>query len=118
MAKLEDFLEVKFVELTSECDEYELLKSDYYLVKMKDNYDNILCNGYNIGVFNVKVNGDEYLDLTDKDCYSLQDGNLFYKDIYKKGHDLYFMSNDGVIEVDDIDDIISEIIQIKTKLLF
>ena len=118
MVKLEDFLNIKLIELISEFDEYEILKSDYYLVKMKENYDNGLCNGYMIGLFQVKVSGDEYLDLTDEDWNLFKNDNLYYKDLYRKGHDLYFMSNDGEIEVDDIDDItyIQKLEQCKLKL--
>ena len=106
MAKLEDFLDIKFVELISEWDEYQLLESDYYLVKMKENYDNDLCNDYMIGKFNVKLTGDGYLDLTDEDWNLFKNDSLYYNDLHHKGHDLYLMSSDGTIEVDDIDDII------------
>ena len=106
MINLENFLNIKLVEFESECDEYELLESDYYLVKMKENYDNDLCIGYMIGLFQVKVSGDEYLDLTDEDWHLFKNDNLYYKDLHHRGHDLFFISHDGTIEVDDISDII------------
>ena len=59
-----------------------------------------------IGLFQVKVSGDEYLDLTKKQIKLFKNNNLYYKNLKKYGHELFFISDDGTIEVDDISDII------------
>ena len=128
MAKLEDFLDIKF---NNEIDHYDkdedyygvqdgytpyIDSESYYLIKLKDNDDNYpdeyqcYC-GYMVGTFCVDIYDDsideEYVDededdlckLEDEDYYLLIEGNLFYRDIYKKGHELYFQGEDSGYKV-------------------
>ena len=122
MAKLEDFLEVRFsdeiyerfnddiFDLEEENVLQSIYSSEYYLIKVRDNIDDNFIkydclDRYIIGSFYVDINGDDSLDLDPKDFKSLTEGNLFYRDIYKKGHDLYFVGEDSEYKVmlDDIE---------------
>ena len=123
MAKLEDFLDIKFNNEINFYDKDEdyfgvqdgytpyIDSESYYLIKLKDNDDNYpdkyqcYC-GYMIGTFCVDIYDDsleEYEDdlckLDDEDYYSLIEGNLFYRDIYKKGLDLYFQGENSEYKV-------------------
>ena len=125
MAKLEDFLDIKFnneVNISyGEDGVYDgyipyIDSESYYLIKLKDNEDNYpdkyqcYC-GYMVGTFCVDIYDDsideEYVDededdlckLEDEDYYLLIEGNLFYRDIYKKGIELYFQGEDSEYKV-------------------
>lgn len=122
MAKLEDFLEVRFsdeiyerfnddvFDLEEENVLQNIYSSEYYLIKVRDNIDDNFIkhdclDRYIIGSFYVDINGDDSLDLDPKDFKLLTESNLFYRDIYKKGHDLYFVGEDSEYKVmlDDIE---------------
>lgn len=122
MAKLEDFLEVRFsdeiyerfnddiFDLEEENVLQNIYSSEYYLIKVRDNIDDDFIkhdclDRYIIGSFYVDINGDDSLDLDPKDFKLLTEGNLFYRDIYKKGHDLYFVGEGSEYKVmlDDIE---------------
>ena len=131
MAKLEDFLEVRFsdeiyeqftidfiqdneVDLNDYIEEENVLQSiyssEYYLIKVRDNIDDNFIkhdclDRYIIGSFYVDINREDSLDLDPKDFKLLTEGNLFYRDIYKKGHDLYFVGEGSEYKVmlDDIE---------------
>ena len=122
MAKLEDFLEVRFsdeiyerfnddiFDLEEENVLQNIYSSEYYLIKVMDNIDDNFIkhdclDRYIIGSFYVDINGDDSLDLDPKDFKLLTEGNLFYRDIYKKGHDLYFVGEGSEYKVmlDDIE---------------
>ena len=122
MAKLEDFLEVRFsdeiyerfnddiFDLEEENVLQNIYSSEYYLIKVRDNIDDYFIkhdclDRYIIGSFYVDINGDDSLDLDQKDFKLLTEGNLFYRDIYKKGHDLYFVGEGSEYKVmlDDIE---------------
>ena len=122
MAKLEDFLEVRFsdeiyerfnddiFDLEEENVLQNIYSSEYYLIKVRDNLDDDFIkhdclDRYIIGSFYVDINGDDSLDLDPKDFKLLTEGNLFYRDIYKKGHDLYFVGEGSEYKVmlDDIE---------------
>ena len=122
MVKLEDFLEVRFSDEIYErfnddifdLEEEDVLQniysSEYYLIKVRDNIDDDFIkhdclDRYIIGSFYVDINGDDSLDLDPKDFKLLTEGNLFYRDIYKKGHDLYFVGEGSEYKVmlDDIE---------------
>ena len=122
MAKLEDFLEVRFsdeiyerfnddiFDLEEENVLQNIYSSEYYLIKVRDNLDDDFIkhdclDRYIIGSFYVDINGDDSLDLEPKDFKLLTEGNLFYRDIYKKGHDLYFVGEGSEYKVmlDDIE---------------
>ena len=122
MAKLEDFLEVRFsdeiyerfnddiFDLEEENVLQNIYSSEYYLIKVRDNIDDDFIkhdclDRYIIGSFYVDINGDDSLDLDPKDFKLLTVGNLFYRDIYKKGHDLYFVGEGSEYKVmlDDIE---------------
>ena len=122
MAKLEDFLEVRFsdeiyerfnddiFDLEEENVLQNIYSSEYYLIKVRDNIDDYFIkhdclDRYIIGSFYVDINGDDSLDLDPKDFKLLTEGNLFYRDIYKKGHDLYFVGEGSEYKVmlDDIE---------------
>ena len=124
MAKLEDFLEVRFsdeiyerfnddiFDLQEENVLQNIYLSEYYLIKVMDNLDDDFIkhdclDRYIIGSFYVDINGDDSLDLDPKDFKLLTEGNLFYRDIYKKGHDLYFVGEGSEYKVmlDDIENI-------------
>ena len=124
MAKLEDFLEVRFsdeiyerfnddiFDLQEENVLQNIYSSEYYLIKVRDNLDDDFIkhdclDRYIIGSFYVDINGDDSLDLDPKDFKLLTEGNLFYRDIYKKGHDLYFVGEGSEYKVmlDDIENI-------------
>ena len=124
MAKLEDFLEVRFsdeiyerfnddiFDLEEENVLQNIYSSEYYLIKVRDNLDDDFIkhdclDRYIIGSFYVDINGDDSLDLDPKDFKLLTEGNLFYRDIYKKGHDLYFVGEGSEYKVmlDDIENI-------------
>ena len=122
MAKLEDFLEVRFsdeiyerfnddiFDLEEENVLQNIYSSEYYLIKVRDNLDDDFIkhdclDRYIIGSFYVDINVDDSLDLDPKDFKLLTEGNLFYRDIYKKGHDLYFVGEGSEYKVmlDDIE---------------
>ena len=122
MAKLEDFLEVRFsdeiyerfnddiFDLEEENVLQNIYSSEYYLIKVMDNIDDNFIkhdclDRYIIGSFYVDINVDDSLDLDPKDFKLLTEGNLFYRDIYKKGHDLYFVGEGSEYKVmlDDIE---------------
>ena len=122
MAKLEDFLDIKFsdeiyerfnddmFDLEEENVLQNIYSSEYYLIKVRDNLDDDFIkhdclDRYIIGSFYVDINGDDSLDLDPKDFKLLTEGNLFYRDIYKKGHDLYFVGEGSEYKVmlDDIE---------------
>ena len=122
MAKLEDFLEVRFSDEIYErfnddifdLEEDNVLQniysSEYYLIKVRDNIDDYFIkhdclDRYIIGSFYVDINWDDSLYLDPKDFKLLTEGNLFYRDIYKKGHDLYFVGEGSEYKVmlDDIE---------------
>ena len=122
MAKLEDFLEVRFsdeiyerfnddiFDLEEENVLQNIYSSEYYLIKVRDNIDDYFIkhdclDRYIIGSFYVDINVDDSLDLDPKDFKLLTEGNLFYRDIYKKGHDLYFVGEGSEYKVmlDDIE---------------
>ena len=122
MVKLEDFLDIKFsdeiyerfnddiFDLEEENVLQNIYSSEYYLIKVRDNIDDDFIkhdclDRYIIGSFYVDINGDDSLDLDPKDFKLLTEGNLFYRDIYKKGHDLYFVGEGSEYKVmlDDIE---------------